>query len=281
MLKRCFTVIILLANAVILQSCDSREEKVSTATANVTVLEQTLMIPILNRERKIRIYLPENYQTSKHSFPVLYMHDAQNLFDDATSYAGEWGVDETLNRLAKEKGFSLIVVGVDNGLDLRMNELSPWSNEDYGVAEGEQYMDYIVNVVKPYIDDNYRTLDDNINTAIMGSSMGGLISHYAIFKYPHVFTKAGIFSPSYWYSKKVFEFSDPKKLHANSRLYFIAGANEGDDMVDGMNKMTAQLIKNGLSEKNLYSKTIKGGEHNEHLWRTEFPDAILWLFAED
>jgi len=101
------------------------------------------------------------------------MHDGQNLFDNSTSYAGEWGIDETLNKLAKRKVLSLIVVGIDNGLDKRMNELSPWENTSYGRAEGKQYMDFVVNIVKPHTDHKYRTLSDQSNTAIMGSSMGG------------------------------------------------------------------------------------------------------------
>lgn len=174
----------IVTSLLLVQGCDTEHDKPSTATKNVIILEKTLTIPKLNRQRRLRIYLPENYQLSKQHYPVLYMHDAQNLFDDKTAYAGEWGIDETLNRLAAENGLSLIVVGIDNGLELRMNELSPWPNQEYGVAEGEQYMDFIVNEVKPFIDKSYRTLTDKNNTAIMGSSMGGLISHYAIFEYP-------------------------------------------------------------------------------------------------
>ena len=273
--------LLILVTLILLQACGDEQERISTASANVAVLEQTLTIPVLKRLRTIRIYLPEDYQQSKQHFPVLYMHDAQNLFDDKTSYAGEWGIDETLNRLAKEEGLSLIVVGIDNGSELRMNELSPWPNEDYGIVDGEQYMLFIVNVVKPFIDENYRTHADKNNTAIMGSSMGGLISHYAIFEYPDVFSKAGIFSPSFWYSNKVFEFSKPSKLSDDSRLYFLVGGEEDGSMVTDFNKMTSQLINDGFNKQNLYSKVVDGGEHNELLWRTEFPEAILWLFAKE
>jgi len=263
-----------------LQSCIEESAKTHTATANVTVLEQIFTIEQLNRQRNLRIYLPPDYETTEHHYPVLYMHDAQNIFDDATSYAGEWGVDETLNRLAKEQGLSLIVVGIDNGAELRMNELSPWPNKDFGAAEGEQYMDFIVHVVKPYIDENYRTLKDQNNTAIMGSSMGGLISHYGIFKYADFFSKAGIFSPSFWFSEQVFPFSMPEKLAANSRLYFLVGGEEGADVVADVNKMTTQLVNNGFNKNNLVSKVVAKGEHNELFWRTEFPEAILWMFQQ-
>jgi len=281
MIKRNKIILLLAIGSLYLFGCNVQKQISASAAENVTVLDKTFFIPQLNRNRRIRIYLPPEYQISDESYPVLYMHDAQNLFDDATSYAGEWGVDETLNELAKKKALSLIVVGIDNGLDKRMNELSPWTNEQFGQAEGKAYMNFIVQVVKPYIDRHYRTLADKENTAIMGSSMGGLISHYAIFNYRDVFSKAGIFSPSFWYSDRVFEFSDPEKLIKNAKLYFIVGENEGPDMVNGLNKMTNQLLDQGLASDQLSTSVIAGGEHNEALWRSEFSDAVLWLFNKD
>ncbi len=270
--------IIVISCCLLLLSCSDDELKVSSATKNVKNIEQAFDMPSLNRKRKLRLYLPPNYENSTERYPVLYMHDGQNLFDDATSFAGEWEVDESLNALYEKKGFSLIVVGIDNGGEKRMNELSPWENSKYGVAEGKQYMDFIVNIVKPYIDKNYRTLADRKNTAIMGSSMGGLISHHAIFEYPQIFSKAGIFSPSFWYSEAVFPFSQIKKLQSDSRLYFLVGSNEGYDMVEGMNKMVLSLKEQGLDQHLVIDRTVKDGEHNEVFWRSEFSDAITWLF---
>jgi predicted alpha/beta superfamily hydrolase len=179
--------------------------KTSTAQANVSLLKEELIIPGLNRKRQIRLYLPPNYASSGQRYPVLYMHDAQNLFDVATAYAGEWKVDETMNALSKAGKLDLIVVGIDNGQDKRMTELNPWSNAQFGAGEGKEYVEFIVKVVKPLIDRQYRSKPDRINTAIMGSSMGGLISHYAINQYPDVFSKAGIFSPSYWIAGAAFD----------------------------------------------------------------------------
>ena len=154
-------------------TCGKEAPRAPSSATNVVVLEHEFSIPELNRPRKLRVYLPPDYATSERRYPVLYMHDAQNLFDDATSYAGEWGVDETLNELFDKQGFALIVVGVDNGGEKRMNELSPWPNQDFGAAEGRQYMDFLVDDVKAYVDEHYRTLPDQEHTAIMGSSMGG------------------------------------------------------------------------------------------------------------
>ncbi len=261
--------------------CYAVKHRSPSATSNVQILNKIFNIPILGRERMLRIYLPPDYFLSNKKYPVLYMHDGQNLFDDSTSFVGEWGVDETLNQLAKTTGLSLIVVGIDNGQEKRMNELSPWKNEKYGKAEGEIYMDFIVQDIKPYIDQTYRTLSDQENTAIMGSSMGGLISHYAIFKYPEVFSKAGIFSPSYWYSEEVYKFSQSTKLNSHSKLYLLIGGKEGIEEVDCVKKMYDHLSSQHVSQKNLQLKVVADGEHNERFWKAEFKEAILWLFSKE
>lgn len=251
----------------------------STASANVHILDPMAM-PELDRQRIIRIYLPPGYEQSDHRYPVLYMHDGQNLFDNATSYAGEWGVDEALDSLAKSQHLEVIVVGIDNGQEKRMNELSPWTNKRFGNAEGIQYTGFIVNVLKPYIDQHYRTLEDRENTAIMGSSMGGFISHYAIHQYPGVFGMAGIFSPSYWYSRQVFKHTQEHPVPPDTRLYLMTGSKEGSQAVNGLEKMTKLLNKQKHPASNLHSEVVPDGEHNEKFWRSEFPKAVSWLFEK-
>ena len=268
--------ILLAATAI---SCQETTDspKSSSAEANVYVLEQEFQIDGLNRSRKIRVYLPPGYDSTSQHYPVLYMHDAQNLFDDSTSYVGEWGIDESLNELASESEFRLIVVGIDNGQEKRMNELSPWENKKFGEAEGEQYMKFIVNQIKPYIDNNYRTLSDRDNTGIMGSSMGGLISHYAIYKYPQVFSKAGIFSPSYWYSTNVFSFTKENPVPEDARLYLITGQNEGTAVAD-MEVMYTYILDTKHPKDHIRKKVAPDGEHNESSWRKQFIPAIEWLY---
>jgi predicted alpha/beta superfamily hydrolase len=253
------------------------EGRPSTAQANVHVLP-AMTIPGLDRQRTIRVYLPPGYETSKARYPVLYMHDGQNLFDDATSYIGEWGVDETLNELSKTKHLDLIVVGIDNGLDLRVRELNPWDNPKHGKGEGKQYVDFIVTVVKPYIDKTYRTKSDRAHTGIMGSSLGGLISHYAIYEHPDVFSKAGIFSPAYWYAPPVFDYTSAHMLPKDARLYFYAGGKEDESMVPNMQRIVGMLRKRGFPDENLRVDVNPDAQHNETAWRAEFPKAVMWLF---
>lgn len=251
-------------------------ERPSTAQPNVHVLAP-MTIPGLERQRTIRLYLPPEYETSERQYAVLYMHDGQNLFDAATSFLGEWEADEALNTLAKSRHLQIIVVGIDNGAEHRMQELNAWDNSKYGKAEGQAYMDFIVKVVKPYIDTHYRTKPDRAHTAIMGSSLG-LISHYAIYAYPKVFGMAGIFSPAYWYAPQVFAYTSSHALPQDTKLYFYAGGKEDESMVGNLERAVALIRKQGLPESNIAVHVDPTAQHNEAAWRAEFPRAVEWLF---
>ncbi len=263
--------------------------KKSTAAKNVSILSEEFYMPQLDRKRRIWIYLPPNYDSANKKYPVMYMHDGQNLFDTATSYAGEWEVDETLNKLYKEKGFELIVIGIENGGEKRMNEYSPWKHDKYGGGEGEAYVDFIVKTLKPYVDTNYRTKSDKENTAIMGSSMGGLISYYAGLKYSETFSKIAVFSPSFWFADESIKYAKVLRDLKNSKMYFLAGGKEGvkntdfaeiSKTVSDMNTVITILIEEGLNSDNINSKIIPEGTHNEKLWKDNFEEAVLWLFDE-
>ena len=146
----------------------------STVVGNLDIF--TMTMTSLNKTRKIRVWTPSSYDPNgTKRYPVLYMHDGQNLFDKYTSFAGEWGIDESIEALIESKGIDgFIVVGIDNGSD-RMIEYTPnWG--DTPEMEGGKYGEFIINELKPHIDKNYLTLKDRENTMIGGSSMGGLIS---------------------------------------------------------------------------------------------------------
>ena len=251
--------------------------KPATASANVQLLEP-FNIADLDRPRHIRLYLPPKYQQSQKRYPVLYLHDGQNVFDDATAYAGEWGVDETLNQLAAQGWLELIVVAIDNGEQHRMQEYSGWDNPRFGKAEGEAYINFIRNELKPYVDRHFRTLPEAADTGIMVSSMGGLISHYALFNRPGTFSKAGIFSPSYWYSEAVYAKTNMQVLPKQSRISLLVGTKEGREMVSNTLKMADLLRSQGLANAQLSVKVVPEAEHNEAFWRSEFADAVLYLF---
>ena len=248
--------------------------KQSTASKQVSTF--TIEAPQLNATKKIWIYLPKNYDTTKKKYPVIYMHDAQNLFDATTSYIGEWNVDEKLDSLNAQ----VIVIGIEHGGEKRLSELSPYKNEKYGGGNADNYLDFIVTTLKPYVDKTYRTKTNAKNTAVIGSSLGGLVSYYTILKYPEVFSKAGIFSPSFWFNRKEIVELTEKTKNLKTKIYFLCGDNEGDsDVISDLNKIDDLISEKRCECKNLTKKTIvKGGQHNEKLWRDGFVNAYLWLF---
>lgn len=271
---------LIFALPLVLMACTEpqQQNKVSTAAAEVTVLNEAFVMPGLNRSRQVRLYLPPGYGTSDKSYPVLYMHDGQNVFDNATAYAGEWGVDETLNDLAVAGQLELIVVAIDNGAEKRMTELNPADHAEFGKAEGKAYVEFIANTVKPYIDKHYRTLADAEHTGIMGSSMGGLISYYAILQFPDVFGKAGIFSPSYWAAGQQVSWFENQPAAQEARLYFYMGGKEGDSMVPDVERVYQAVLSKGHATEQTQYHLVADADHNEAAWRNEFKTAVLWMF---
>lgn len=251
--------------------------KKPTASAHVSVLDTAFDMPALNRKRKVWLYLPEGYSTSKKRYPVLYMHDGQNLFDEGTAPFGEWGVDEWMDSLVSSGKPPCIVVGIENG-ERRMNEYNPFDSERFGAGEGRQYTDFIVKVLKPYIDEQYRTLPAKENTLIAGSSMGGLISYYAMLQYPQVFGKAGIFSPAFWTCPEIGTYTDSAAKGNNGKFFFYAGSEEGEKYVKDMERIQEKLGK--TSSAMLYSVVDSTGKHNEDAWKKWFGEFYRWIIAQ-
>lgn len=244
------------------------------------VLTDSMTIPQLNRKRRVWVYLPNDYATSTRRYPVLYLHDGQNVFDEFTSFSGEWGVDETLRQLqlsGHDRG--CIVVALDHGGDTRLNELSPWRNTQYGGGQGDAYLEFMVRTLKPRIDSTYRTLPDRQHTGMAGSSMGGLISLYAGLKFPEVFSKIGVFSPALWFAKdSVFAYVRQAKPRQPMQFYLVAGEQESDTMVPLMADLRDALRKAGVKQENISYRALADGKHAEWFWRREFPAAYKWLF---
>jgi predicted alpha/beta superfamily hydrolase len=253
------------------------EERRHTASANVHIISDKFDMPQLGRQRRVWIYLPADYETSGRKYPVLYMHDGQNLFDDATSGYGEWGVDEIMDKMPSKE--QCIIVGIDHGGQNRIMEYDPYDTK-YGKGRGDDYVDFLVKTLKPYIDSHYRTKKDARSTSIAGSSMGGLISMYAILKYPDVFGTAGIFSPAFWISPEIFDYAKNKQLKKYSRMYFVCGDAESGTMVSDMQKMADIIRAKGISEQNTPEVVVKGAKHNEKQWNGDFPAFYEWLSAK-
>ena len=251
----------------------------STAQPNVQVLAERLAMPGLNRERGLRLYLPPSYAAAPdRRYPVVYLHDAQNLFDDATAFAGEWGVDETLDALARSTGFEAIVVGIDHGDALRTQEMLPTPHPPrFPIAEGDAYVDFIVRTVKPWIDARYRTRSDAASTAIGGASIAAVISQHALLRHPGVFGKALLFSPAYWVAPSLYDAAARQPLPRSTRVVLYAGTQEDDGEMLPLTERMHALLARQDSTTTLH--TAPGARHNEAAWRAAFEPALRWLFG--
>jgi predicted alpha/beta superfamily hydrolase len=230
--------------------------------------------PILNNKRDIVVWLPIGYNPQRNpdkKYPVLYMHDGQNIMDPKTAYVGkDWRVDETVMKLIKQKKIKeIIVVGIYNSPD-RLDEYS-WTEK------GQNYLKFIVTELKPFIDSSYKTLPDKENTAIMGSSMGGLISFYAAWHYPDVFSMAGCLSSSFYFNndrsiKQVEEYTGHKK-HVK---FYIDHGEDGN--VRGQ-RMFVELSKKGyVIGQDIDYYYAPGAEHNEREWAARLERPLLFFF---
>lgn len=260
--------------ALALQCCTPLFAQQSTASSQVSTF--TIDAPQLQGTKKIWLYLPKGYENSTKKYPVIYMHDGQNLFDKATAYIEEWSVDELLDSLSAP----VIVVGIAHGGDKRISELSPFPNTKYGGGQGDAYLDFIVHTLKPKIDASYRTKSNAKNTCIMGSSLGGLVSFYAALKYPTVFGKVGCFSPAFWFNRDPLQSYMQSIEKFDTKIYFMCGDSEGDDdVIKDLNTVEYWVnTKRCYCLKQNKKVIVKGGKHNEKLWREQFKKAYLWLF---
>jgi len=250
----------------------------------IEIIEEDYEIPQLKRRRRIAALLPYNYAESEKKYPVLYLHDGQNLFDENSPY-GNWAVDQSLGRLAEHGYGDIVVISIDHGGEDRINEYMPF-NTSYGPGQGKLYIRFLMETLKPYVDKKYRVLTDGTHTGIGGSSMGGLISLYAGLTFPAIFSRMMIFSPSLWLSPKIYQLARKFILPFNqeglvsSHLYLYAGGRESQAHLTNVIRFGADLLTNleeGLRFKFSHNPD---GVHHESDWRKEFPVALKWLYFE-
>ena len=262
--------------------------KKHTASPQVRVLSASFEMPQLGRRRRLWLYLPADYaKNSARRYPVLYLHDGQNVFDEATSFGGEWGIDETLDQLRKtgQDVAGTIVVAVDNGGEFRSDEYIPWAStalkgQAHQGGQGGAYVDFLAQTLKPYVDAHYRTRPDVAHTGVAGSSLGGLISVYAALKYPKVFGQVGAFSPAFWVcNDSLRAYTKQHPAAPMARFYFVCGPQESETMLPLMSQWRDELRADGVPAANLAFRAPADGEHREWFWRREFPAAYRFLFG--
>lgn len=237
--------------------------------------------PQLNNSRSLILYLPPSYNTNTAKrYPVIYMHDGQNLFNAATAFGGvEWQVDENMNSLISQgKVAEVIIVGIYNTAN-RISEYTPSVDPSYGGGNANKYLDFVQNTVKPYIDTNYRTLTGPANTYMLGSSLGGLLSCYAGWTRSNVFSRVGCMSSSFWWNNE--NFTTQVQNYAGTkppvRFYLDFGGNEGGSVNPTLNMRNALQAKgyvSGVDLKYYYDAT---GTHSEASWRARLPIVLTYL----
>jgi predicted alpha/beta superfamily hydrolase len=248
---------------------------------------------ILNNDRNVIVYLPPGYDADKHKrYSVFYMHDGQNLFDGATSFipGQEWRVDETAQALIESgKIEPLIIVGVYNTGTERVNEYTAARDAKYKAGgKGDLYGRFLVEELKPFIDSTYRTKPDAKHTGLGGSSLGGLISLYLGLRYPNIFTRIAVVSPSVWWAdNEIVQFAKNELRKPPLRIWLDVGTKEGRDdtearsTVDGARMLKKALIEKGWEEgKNFRYLEAADAEHNEKAWAARTAAILEFLFPK-
>jgi predicted alpha/beta superfamily hydrolase len=242
-------------------------------TIDLEVL-QGVPSPELENQRDIVVYLPPSYRSSRRSYPVIYMHDGQNLFDPSTSFAGDWGVGRAMNGAAR-RGIEGIVVGVPNAGDERINEYSPFQR-------GPAYVAFLADTLKPLMDQRFRTRRSRHDTVIAGSSMGGLISLWALFQRPGSFGAAGVLSPSLWYADGAIFSEIERSPYVPGRIYLDIGTQEGPEHVANARRMRELLLRKGYRVgRDLRWLESRSGRHDERSWGRRFARALPFLLAAE
>ena len=235
--------------------------------------------PQLKNERDLLIYLPPSHGDAGKRFPVIYMHDGQNLFDPAMSFSGAWEVDDAVAS-ASLQGLEAIIVGIPNMRQQRITEYSPFDMREYGEGHGADYVDFLVQTVKPLVDKRFPTQPTRENTGIAGSSLGGLISLYGFFRNPDTFGFAAALSPSLWLAgAAIFPFIE-QAPNVRGRLYVDIGHQEGEKHVDNVRRLREVLQNKGYRDGvDLRIVEDAHGHHHESAWARRFRAALPFLLT--
>ena len=227
--------------------------------------EHKLKVPFTGKERRVRVLLPKDYEKdTDRTYPVVYFHDGQNVFYSKESYVGHsWKIIPTIKRNPDIS--RMIVVAIDNDGLGRMNEYAAWKFQESNIpgqqfgGKGVEYAEFVMEVVKPFIDENYRTKSDRKHTAMVGSSLGGNITQFIGLEYQDQIGCLGVFSSANWLHQEAFDrYMERKKLLPDQRVFIYVGTEEADDTDK---TLMAGNIKQAYIDSSLsyYHDLIAGG----------------------
>lgn len=256
-----------------------------------------LEVPFTGRNRRVRVLLPKGYaEDTERTYPVVYFHDGQNVLYSKESFSGHsWKVIPTIKRNPDIS--KMIVVAINNDGMERMHEYAAWKYSETSIpgvqfgGKGTLYAEFVMDVVKPFIDKEYRTKSDKAHTAMIGSSLGGNITQFMGLAYQDQIGCLGVFSSANWLHQDAFDrFIERKKLDPSQRVYIYVGTEEADDtdktLMAGNIKQAyinssltyfRQLIAGGVHLHNLELEVISGAVHNEEAWALYLPDCLHCL----
>jgi len=240
---------------------------------------------ILGNTRPVTIYLPAGYDDHpEQRYPVLYMHDGQNLFDPTRSFipGQHWRLSEAADAMIGErKARPMIIVGIDNTGASRADEYTP--TRDVKLNAGGHADDYgrmLLEELKPLIDESYRTLPDRAGTAVGGSSLGGLLSMYLVLAHPAAFSAAAVMSPSVWWGDRVILEELDRFSGRRARIWLDSGGREGFNALKDTRALRDKLKAKGWGEGELKYHEDRRADHSERAWATRAPMMLEFLFAE-
>ena len=256
-----------------------------------------LKVPYTGKLRRVRVLLPKNYETdTDRRYPVVYFHDGQNVFYSKEAYVGHsWKVIPAIKRNPDIS--RMIVVAIDNDGLQRMNEYSAWKYKESNIpgmqfgGKGIEYGEFVMEVVKPFIDQEYRTLADREHTAMIGSSLGGNITQFLGLDYQDQIGCLGVFSSANWLHQEAFDrYIERKKLYANQRIYIYVGTEEADDTdktlmagnikqayIDSSLRYYHDVIQQGVALENIAIRIQSGAIHHEEAWAENLPECLRFL----
>jgi predicted alpha/beta superfamily hydrolase len=241
-----------------------------------------VLSPQLRNYRNVVVALPPEYGTTATRHPVVYLQDGQNLFDPATSFAGDWGLVGVLERIMPP-AVQPILVGIPNMGPRRRYEYSPFRDIIHGGGGGDRYLAFLVETVKPLVDASFQTRPARADTVLAGSSLGGLISLYGLYRYADVFGSASVHSPALWFADgAIFRFIEEMASLAVGRIHLDVGTDEGEEALMDVRILKGLLIIAGLAPgRDLSYVEEPGAEHEETAWGRRFEAALPFLLGEE
>ena len=238
----------------------------------------------LRNQRDLIVYMPPGYaDQSRRHFPVLYLHDGQNLFDGATSFipGQDWHAGQTADRSIQSGAVApLIIVGMYN-TRARIREYTPTEVPKLGGGRADRYAKFLIEEVKPFIDREYRTLSSSQHTGIGGSSLGGLVSLYLGLQHSRIFGKIAALSPSVWWNQQVIHrLARTAPVEPRPRIWLDIGTREGPRIVQDVEKFRDVLLEKGWKfRKDLHYERVEGAEHNEAAWAQRVGPFLRFLYS--